>query len=93
MPPPSDEEDGSDDGEHGAEEVELGDLAGADQAGEEAADDGTDDAEAEGGEDAEVLLAGLEQAGQGSDDEAEKRKPMIANMVLLLRDEAEDLPG
>ena len=62
-----------DGGEHGhdeADDVELPDVARADQVGDHAADDRPQDAEHERPEQADLLAAGQQQAGKQADDEA-----------------------
>src|SRR5947209_14639649 len=64
-------------GDHGddeAEDVELPDAAGAQQAGDDAADDRAGHPEAQGGEDAEVLPSRYDKARQGADDESGDEK-------------------
>jgi hypothetical protein len=67
----ADQQDGGDDRDDRAEDVELGDAAGAQRAGDDATDQGADDAEDERHEEAEVLLAGLDEPCDRADDEPE----------------------
>ena len=55
----------------GADDVELGEAAGAERVGDHAADERADDAEEQRHEQREPLLAGLDQARESADDEPE----------------------
>src|SRR5215207_7951706 len=79
----ADQQNGRDDGDDEAEHVQLPDVTGAEQAGDDATDEGTDDAQHERHEDAQTLLTGLDEPGEGADDEADHDEAEDLHSVLL----------